>query len=148
MDHFKHNYRHWGICDDHCEDYLERTDGGRNVESVYNQKGGMYTETNLDIAAQYECKEKHSEIKPSEEFCAGGRIQINVDVYKVDSNVTSNSSDVYRMSHRVLNQGSFGVIDACQGDSGGPIWRTVKNPITGIFQAVIVGVVKVGRGKS
>merc|ERR1719300_864243 len=114
MDHFKHNYRHWGICDDHCEDYLELTDGGRNVESIFNQMGGMYTETNLDIAAEYECKEYLSEIKPSEEFCAGGRIQINVDIYKVDSNVTSNSSDVYRMTHRLLNQGSFGVIDACQ----------------------------------
>ena len=57
-------------------------------------------------------------------------------------------SVIRKMSYRILDQGSFGLTDSCQGDSGGPIWRLVDNPLYGNNQqAIIVGLVKMGRGK-
>merc|ERR1712243_308025 len=51
-----------------------------------------------------------------------------------------------KLSYNVRGQGDIGAKDSCQGDSGGPIWRTVFNKREGIEQAVLVGVVKNGRG--
>ena len=146
----------WGVCDSSCNDIHD---------DVYDT---AYTEANLTIFDKETCKAKEPTIDTEKEFCAGRKNEVMVDLYKVKhkgDKGTQNGmndgafinlwkqwsslfTDIRRFSYRVLDKGHFGGSDACQGDSGGPIWRTVSNPDNPNFeQAVVVGIVKQGRGK-
>ena len=81
MDSFKTNYDNWGICDKFCESYFDKKQmhGG-----YYETPGKLYTEATIDILGESECKNKDKDVDVRKEFCAGGRIEVNVELYRTD----------------------------------------------------------------
>lgn len=72
-------YRHWGVCDTHCEEWFEHRDSERNVD--YDRR---YTEANVTILDRESCtKLADKSVNITTEFCAGRNTEVQVDVYKM-----------------------------------------------------------------